>query len=231
MIVGPGFKKVFTPGYPADPQGRCLESDFKGREVQEIDFSNSNVKIGRFTAFDYFGDGSFYILDSPGHTIGHINALARTNASPSPAFIHLGGDSLHHLAEIRPNEYLPLPDTISPSPFPDLHAASCPGHIFDSILRNGSKTEHLIDWVDPEAGHEGYDPRFGLVYDVEANKDTVKKDEELDAHKDIFFIIAHEGSLKGVIDEFPKTLNDWKAKGWKDNTTWKFLEDFKSAVA
>jgi glyoxylase-like metal-dependent hydrolase (beta-lactamase superfamily II) len=227
--VGPGFKEVFTPGYPADPEGRCLESDFAGREVQEIDFSQSNVHIGRFKAFDYFGDGSFYILDAPGHTIGHINALVRTNASPSPGFIHLGGDSIHHLAEIRPSEYLPLPDTITPSPLPDLHANSCPGHIFSSILRDGSKTTRILDWQDPEMGKT--DPRFGLVYNVKDNRETVTKDEELDANRDIFTIIAHDTFLKGVIDEFPQTLNDWKTKGWKEDTTWKFLEDFGSAVA
>jgi hypothetical protein len=60
----------------------------------EVDFTSSDITIGRFKAFDYFGDGSFYILDSPGHAVGHINALARTSASPKPSFIHLGGDSL-----------------------------------------------------------------------------------------------------------------------------------------
>ena len=91
LIVGPGFKEVFLPGYPTDPKGHVLESDFAGRELSEIDFSGSAIQIGRFKAFDYFGDGSFYLLDSPGHAIGHLNALCRTHASPNPGFIHLGG--------------------------------------------------------------------------------------------------------------------------------------------
>jgi hypothetical protein len=39
-----------------------------GRKLEEIDFSRGEqrVKIGRFDACDYFGDGSFFILDAPG---------------------------------------------------------------------------------------------------------------------------------------------------------------------
>ena len=229
VIVGTGFKEAFLPGYPADPNGHVLETDFKDRELMEIDFDETNIHIGRFKAFDYFGDGSFYILDSPGHAIGHINALARTHASPA-AFIHLGGDSIHHAAEIRPTEYLPLPDTIEPSPIPRIHKTTCPGHIFTPLLRDGSKSEHILELQDPFKGQSG-DDKFAIVYDEPALRDTVRKDEELDADKDVFTIIAHDWSLKGVIDEWPESLNSWKDKGWKENTRWKFLEDFEGAVA
>lgn len=228
LIVGPGFSEVFTPGYPADKGGHCLESDFAGRELQEIDFSGSDVTIGRFKAFDYFGDGSFYILDAPGHTIGHINALARTNASPNPGFVHLGGDSVHHAAEIRPSEYLPLPESIEPSPVPKLHSNACPGHIFAPVLKDGSKTEHILEWQDPWA--EFVEPKFGLIYNEKDLRETVRKDEELDANRDIFTFIAHDWSLKGVVDEFPKSLNGWKNKGWKETTRWLYLRDFQAAV-
>ena len=216
------------PGYPADPQGRCLETDFAGREVREIDFSGSDIHIGRFKAFDYFGDGSFYILDSPGHTIGHINGLARTHPSPNPGFVHLGGDSIHSVAEIRPSVYLPLPNEITPSPLPNLHATSCPGHIFEPLLRHGSKTEHILEWQDPWKQYT--EPKFSLIYDEPALRDTVRKDEELDASKDIFTFIAHDPVLKGVVNEFPKPLNEWREKGWKESSHWKFLSIFEGVV-
>lgn len=38
----------------------------RGREFREIDFNIAPLKIGRFDAFDYFDDGSFYLLNSPG---------------------------------------------------------------------------------------------------------------------------------------------------------------------
>jgi glyoxylase-like metal-dependent hydrolase (beta-lactamase superfamily II) len=43
-------------------------------------------------AVDYFGDGSIYIIDSPGHLRGHINLLLR--GSPDKR-IYLGADCCH----------------------------------------------------------------------------------------------------------------------------------------
>lgn len=228
LIVGEGFQKAFLPGYPADPEGRVLESDFKDRDVMEVPFNTSSIRIGRFKAFDYFGDGSFYILDAPGHSIGHVNALARTHASPTPAFVHLGGDSIHHAGEIRPSEYLPLPDSIKPSPLPSRYPAACPGEVFEPILRNGSRSEHILEYYDPFRDAHA-DAKFALIYDEPALRDTVRKDEELDADRDVFTICAHDWSLKGVIPEWPHSLNQWREDGLKESTRWKFLEDFEEA--
>ena len=63
--MGPGFKKAFLPGYPKRKDSLVLQTDVEGRTVTEIDFYDA-PKIGRFHAVDYFGDGSLYILDSPG---------------------------------------------------------------------------------------------------------------------------------------------------------------------
>lgn len=229
VIVGEGFKDAFLPGYPINPTGHVLESDFAGREIEEIDFSTSNISIGRFKAFDYFGDGSFYILDSPGHAVGHINALCRTHASPGAAFIHLGGDSVHHAAEMRPTEYLPLPDNIEPSPLPRNHAHTCPGDLFVPVLRKGSRTKHILEHHDPFPNPEG-DKRYALLHDEPALRDTIRKDEELDAHPNVFTLIAHDWTLKGIIPEWPRDLNGWREAGWKEDTRWKFLEDFTGAL-
>ncbi len=43
-------------------------------------------------ALDLFGDGSLYVIDSPGHLYGHINLLARTGERK---YIYLGGDCCH----------------------------------------------------------------------------------------------------------------------------------------
>ncbi|KAL9014158.1 MAG: hypothetical protein Q9173_001172, partial [Seirophora scorigena] len=107
LVVGPGFKEAVTPGYPADQDAPILESDYAGRHLREISF-DSDLRIGGYKAMDYFGDGSFYLLDSPGHALGHMCALARTTASPS-TFLFLGGDCAHHAGEFRPSASLPLP--------------------------------------------------------------------------------------------------------------------------
>lgn len=37
-------------------------------------------------------------------------------------------------------------------------------------------------------------------------------------------LLAHDSSLPGKIDEFPKEVNAWKEKGWKSEIVWSFLE-------
>ena len=106
---------------------------------------------------------------------------------------------MHYPADIRPSEYLYLPETIEPSPVPKLHASSCPGHIFTPLLREGSTTKHILEVQDPLKGQ--VDEKFALIWDEPALRDTIQKDEELDADKDTFTIIAHDWSLKGVVDE------------------------------
>ena len=60
LMVGPGFKEAFLPGYPAKEDSPFHEADFQGREVIEPPFSD-DFKVGKFQAHDYFGDGSFYV--------------------------------------------------------------------------------------------------------------------------------------------------------------------------
>jgi glyoxylase-like metal-dependent hydrolase (beta-lactamase superfamily II) len=105
VIVGPGFKKNFMPGYPTKQDSVMLDTDFEGREVREIAFSD-DFKIGRFQAHDFFGDGSFYILNVPGHAVGHISGLARTTKD---TFVFMGGDVCHY------GYVLPLPARLTSS--------------------------------------------------------------------------------------------------------------------
>jgi glyoxylase-like metal-dependent hydrolase (beta-lactamase superfamily II) len=41
---------------------------------------------------DFFGDGSVYVVDSPGHLFGHVNLLARLGPD---RWVYLGGDCCH----------------------------------------------------------------------------------------------------------------------------------------
>ncbi len=68
--------------------------------MREIDFQEP-LTIGSFSAVDFFGDGSFYLLNSPGHAIGHMSGLARTSTNPD-TFIFMGGDLCHHGGQMRP---------------------------------------------------------------------------------------------------------------------------------
>ncbi|KAL8715637.1 MAG: hypothetical protein Q9225_006368 [Loekoesia sp. 1 TL-2023] len=228
LVVGPGFKDAFTPGYPTNQESLIRESDYAGRNLREIAFG-SDLQIGGYKALDYFGDGSFYLLDSPGHAIGHMCAFARTTASPS-TFMFLGGDCAHHNGEFRPSRSVPLPSTLSPSPLPHLHPATCPGSLFIPIHRlyNPSNRAHSTDTPTSEP--------FYLVSanganDVTQARDSARKMSNFDGREDVLVMIAHDAHMLDVVRCFPEgKANDWKKEGWKEKGMWRFLGDFEAAV-
>ncbi|KAF4961368.1 hypothetical protein FSARC_10213 [Fusarium sarcochroum] len=222
LVVGPGFKDAFCPGYPAQQDSPVREVDFKGRNLREIDFENHPLRIGPFRAFDFFGDGSFFLLDTPGHAIGHLAGLCRTTTSPD-TFILMGGDLCHHGGELRPSPYLPFPsklsDHISLSDSLRLRLARCPGsEVFNDINVKRGRA----------AGETFFDPAIG--FDEEQALQTIKEAQKADAQDNVFCVFAHDMSVFGVIDTFPKTANDWKVKGWREKTLWKFLSDIEAAI-
>ncbi|PTD07577.1 Cytochrome P450 monooxygenase andK [Fusarium culmorum] len=221
LVVGQGFKEAFCPGYPTNPDSPIREVDYKGRTFREIDFDKKPLSIGPFRGFDFFGDGSFYLLDTPGHAIGHVAGLARTTIGPD-TFIFMGGDICHHGGEIRPSPYLPIPQHLSQrlslSDSLRLLMSRCPATILDDMnVKRGRYP-----------GGTFFDPNIG--FDKEHALKTIKETQKADAQDNVFFIFAHDMSIMGVVDEFPKTANDWKAKGWKEKTRWRFLNDFEEAV-
>ncbi|KAF3761618.1 hypothetical protein M406DRAFT_295293 [Cryphonectria parasitica EP155] len=237
LIVGPGFKEAMLPGYPANPDAPILESDYEGRELREIKFDQGK-KIGRFNAFDYFGDGSFYLLDTPGHAIGHLCALARVTTGAddgSSSFIFMAGDAAHHGGEFRPSKWLPLPESISPHPLLDHHhhsssssssspggaATPCPGEIFEKLLRDGDRTKPFFT-IPKGTGTNNLDP--------EETERTIEKLQEADAHDKVFVVTAHDKDLLSIIDFFPKYASDFASKDWVQRGRWAFLKDLKGAV-
>ena len=227
LITGPGVKEAFLPAYPAGPESPLLETDFAGREHREIDFEKGSVlQLGRFRGIDYFGDGSFYLLDSPGHAIGHICGLARVTSTQEgdaeDTFIFMGADTAHHGGEFRPTEYLPLPKEIKPSPYVARFPSICPGHIFEAIHRNNSTVEPF------------YRITTGVAHDTAVAEDSIDRMQDFDAAKNVFIIIAHDEGLLDAhvgIEWFPHgTLKNWKAKGQADKVRWSFLKDFTKAV-
>jgi len=185
--------------------------------VREIQF-NPKKRIGRFEAFDYFGDGSYYILNAPGHAIGHICALARVTSDPD-SYIFMGGDAAHQAGEFRPSKYLPLPDAIVPHPL-DIHSATpCPGALFEHLLRSGDRTKPFFDVA-----------KDGVSVDAGEAQSTIGKLQETDAHNNILVVIAHDNGVIPFISFFPKYANDFNSKNWDEKGRWAFLKDFKEAL-
>lgn len=221
LIVGPGFKEKVAPGWPANPESSFLEADYAGRELREISFEGPDVvTFGQFRAFDYFGDGSFYLLDTPGHAIGHLCGFARVTTAPD-SFIFMGGDACHHGGEFRPSQYLPLPQEIIPNPFTSLTSplTPCPGALFEKLLPDGDPTKSIFGLSTD-----------GVHFDVEEAQRTIEKVKRADCREDILIVMAHDESLRGVVDFYPKTMNDFMQRGIVKKARWLFLRDFAVAV-
>ncbi|KAM5380137.1 hypothetical protein ACJZ2D_003784 [Fusarium nematophilum] len=190
---------------------------WRGRNLREISFDGPNsAKIGRFPTFDYFGDGSFYLLDSPGHAVGHLCGLARTTKNPD-TFVLLGGDVCHYAGIFRPSKYLPVPDHIAPHPCrPHDNTVLCPGEAFDRLQksRGRASTDSLFDLT------------FGL--DIDLARATAAQLQELDCNEDIFVIVAHDSTVRDGVPHFPESLNDWKTRGLGAGLKWAFLRDLEN---
>ncbi|KAF9058755.1 beta-lactamase-like protein [Rhodocollybia butyracea] len=96
-------KETDPKRYPADPEAWILESDFIGREVVELSWEKPDATIGGIPALDFFGDGSFYLMEVPGHWPGHLAGFARVKED---SFILLGADTCHHPGQLRPNPHI-----------------------------------------------------------------------------------------------------------------------------
>ncbi|KAL8785500.1 MAG: hypothetical protein Q9213_003326 [Squamulea squamosa] len=216
LVVGPGFKAHCQPAYPSNPSSAILDSDTRGRPVREIGFQNDNPGLyaGRFPAIDFFGDGSFYLLDAPGHAIGHICGLARVTSSPD-SFIFMGADACHHAGLLRPNEYMPLPCSIQP---PRVHES----------LRNGCRTG--TRGLQRPSNEPFFMPSERAFPAQAEAKETLQKIMDLDAQENVFVVLAHDTSLEGQIELYPKPANKWMDKGWKLRTRWISCEELSGGV-
>ncbi|KAL0575436.1 hypothetical protein V5O48_006527 [Marasmius crinis-equi] len=185
LVVGPGSDRR---GYPSVPDAELLDSDFAGREVKELSFADSKLQIGGRPAIDFFEDGSLYLVDMPGHCPGHIVALARVKPD---SFVLLGGDTFHHVGQIRPNEHI--------------HKAyPCPGHILDAT-RKSISAEHFASPGTKEFDLSKRDtpllsipPPPSAYNDKDRSLESQKALGVLDVHKDIFVMAAHDVTLVGV---------------------------------
>ena len=190
--------------------------------MEEISF-NPTFKIGEFHAYDYFSDGSFYLLDVPGHAIGHICGLARTTEN---TFMLLGADSCHFAGSLRPSPYIPLPEILDPktSGLDDYFPSPCPCSMFTEFHPcsddEGKRTTAY--YTASKA------PGSAYVNPETANK-SVAGLKEFDASEHVMVCLAHDPALFEVLPLLNsgkrESLNDWKAKGWKEDTRWRFLNE------
>ncbi|KAK4228771.1 beta-lactamase-like protein [Podospora fimiseda] len=237
LVVGPGFTEEFMPGYPTDPESEIPDDIFSsGRELVELGEDDFPIDLGGLAANDFFGDGSLYILNTPGHMIGHLAALVRTTTSPD-TFVFLAGDLIHHAAELRPSSapyYNEIPNDAQnyyDCPFHD-HKGKGKGKGKSTCNKQKCPTkqefENLIESV-------GRDPKGPVLLPVIYHNFTetmtsIEHSKGFDVQENIWLVYAHDPYLLPEynvgVKLFPERANEWFGTQWRRNTHWRFLEDF-----
>ncbi|KAI8673119.1 Lactamase-B domain-containing protein [Fusarium sp. Ph1] len=224
IVVGPGFTAEFAPGWPEKPDSPVLASDLRGHRIHEPEFDTS---VAGFTAHDYFGDGSFYLLDVPGHALGHICGLARTTPD---TFIFMGADACHFAGAFRPTPYLPLPADIPSDQLDSYYPSFCPCSVF-TAHHPAARTCSVED-SDASRTNPFYKVSRvpGTVYiHGDAAQASIDKLRILDAYPGVFICLAHDAALFETLPIYnidpDQDINDWKTAGYKENTRWAFLNE------
>jgi glyoxylase-like metal-dependent hydrolase (beta-lactamase superfamily II) len=94
-VFGPGTQEACCPGHLQDSSlqwdGRYFDPERATEKMEE--FAGPWQQFGPFDkAMDYFGDGSFWIIQAPGHMPGNCLAVARLRTGD---WICLGSDCCH----------------------------------------------------------------------------------------------------------------------------------------
>ncbi|PCH40013.1 Metallo-hydrolase/oxidoreductase [Wolfiporia cocos MD-104 SS10] len=93
FIVGEETRALIESGYPTNPDSH-FRQDLLPHERTRYLSTTDMQPVGPFPrALDFYGDGSLYLVDTPGHFPGHLCLLART--SPDGGWIFLAGDAAH----------------------------------------------------------------------------------------------------------------------------------------
>ncbi|KAF2104234.1 hypothetical protein NA57DRAFT_70450 [Rhizodiscina lignyota] len=114
FFVGSGTLHVLQNGagshYPAEIFNKDLLPTVATFEFPPTSSGDQSIASGRRTghtwqsfagfpnALDLFGDGSVWVIDAPGHIIGHVNLLARIGKD---RWVYLGGDCCHDVRILK----------------------------------------------------------------------------------------------------------------------------------
>lgn len=202
-----------TRTYPTYEDASLVESDFAGRAVNKVAFKNSTLSIGGLPAVDFFEDGSFYLLNVPGHCLGHMAGLARVTPT---SFILLAGDAFHNGGQIRPS-----PCLASHFPIPPPIVAS------SQVPKTGISREIFFAPDDPTDLSSRITPFLGIAEKGAYADPVMAKVKQLqlgvfDSHPDVLVISAHDPSYTGMFNLFPESIKNWKEEGWKREGVWQF---------
>ncbi|KAF7533224.1 hypothetical protein G7054_g7257 [Neopestalotiopsis clavispora] len=222
IVVGPGAKEVILPTYPEKEDSQFHEDMMRGKTIREVTFDGS-LKFYGFDAVDFFGDGSFHLIDLPGHALGHIGGVVRTTTNPD-TFAVLSGDLYHMAGELRPNAQKPLPSQVS--------FARHPAHL--GKAETTTCTRSALERLQTARGRSIDEPFFEVVPavapDADVANEMLKRAQIPDSQENVLFLAAHNDAIINVANFFPETANNWKELGWKEKLEWEFLTHIAPAI-
>ncbi|KAF8140832.1 hypothetical protein K438DRAFT_1995661 [Mycena galopus ATCC 62051] len=231
IIIGPATNASI---YPADPDASLQASDFAGHVVTKFNFANVTLVFSGMKVVDNFGDGSLYLLDTPGVNIMMLLkirilikylALAWPYDWPRPRHTHLlRGPGQRYL----PPRWTSSPASRLPKGLP------LPAHLLeesksavstdyfwshDSTLGSFDLTSRVAQLLSlPDL------PNVSFCADPVTAGVTLEKAATFDADPDFFIVTAHDISLRSSIPYFPAYINSWHASGLKDASVWNFID-------
>jgi hypothetical protein len=216
------------PAYPESPNSNLNAADFVGRNCIEIDCKD--LQIGPFPAHDFYGDGSLYLLDTPGHWPGHLCALARTTPT---TFLFLGGDICHFSGDFRPSAWIPLPETIPEDAFrgrAGKYPMPCPCAFFSDHhpqLHNDEIDSSTVKKNEEPFYHLSTHKHSSYKNPALAKVTTAKMQQYFDSDPDVLVCLAHDTALVDLLPVFnnepEKDLNNWQELGMKEKCHWGWL--------
>lgn len=160
FLVGAGAQPLIENGYPHDPKSLYHSSLFPRERTRYLDPSDW-PPLGPFPhAFDFYGDGSVYIVDAgSGHVAGHINVLART--SPDGGWIYLAGDSAHDRRLLTGEAQIPKHDVWGCA-HRDKEAAALHIARIRTLMETHARVRvllaHDVPWYELSKGGNGFWP-------------------------------------------------------------------------
>jgi hypothetical protein len=130
---------------------------------------------------------------------------------PTPSFVLFGGDAAHHVGLLRPSAFVPLPAAL---------AATLP----DGLRYTGGDTP-TYDTPFLRVPPKG----VAMHHDRDAAEAVVASLQAYDGREDVWVLVAHDGSVRlgggEGVPVFPADINDWRERGFKEQTRWAFLEN------
>ncbi|KAJ7097367.1 hypothetical protein C8R44DRAFT_989069 [Mycena epipterygia] len=212
---------VDTTIFPENPNATLQASDFAGHNITKLDFSATNLTFSGLKAIDYFGDGSFYLLDTPAPTRSYKRPRAcYTDHIRLFGWRYVSSRWTSPPAASVPGEFSLPRASVGEDQEGRLHRLLLVPRVgmFDLL----SRAQQFFS-ISDIPGSFYADPVTSQI--------SLEKLATFDANPNFFVIAAHDLSLVSSLPYFPASLNGWKASNLKASTVWNFVDTANLAFA